>query len=130
MASLSAARSPMFSSTRASSTSGPKTSQLMRNGGTSIGCSGNSRLTGGEYYQGQGVGIHSTTGLGWVQGLFACFWHLLFIWTSLLTMYSVGMTGMSRRVSGKSLVLGLPRHYGKQFVSPDRGETISMGRIG
>ena len=49
MASLSAARSPMLSSTRASSTSGSKISQLTGNGGSTIGCSGNSRLTGRDH---------------------------------------------------------------------------------
>ena len=101
MASLSAARSPMFNFTRTSSTSVPKISQLMGNGASAIGCSGNSRLTGGEYYQGQGVGIHSATELGWVQGLLACFWHFVFLCSSLLTRSGLGMTGMSRRGSGE-----------------------------
>ena len=47
------------------------------------------------------MGIHSTRELGQVQGLLACFWHLLFLWTSLLTRSGVGMTGMSRRGSGE-----------------------------
>ena len=31
---------------------------------------------------------------------------------------------------GKLLVLGLPGHYDRQLVIPDRGKNTSMGRVG
>ena len=109
MASLSDARSPMFSSSRASSTSKPKDIPIDGKWGSEIGCSGKLQVNWRGILPRARVGIHSAMELGQVQGLFACF-PSVFLWTNLLTRSGVGMTGMSRRGMGKSLVLGQPGH--------------------
>ena len=94
-----------------SSTSGPKVSQFMGNGWSAIGYSGNSRLAGGEYYQGQGVGNLFYYRVRMGHGSVGLFWHMFFLWNSLLTRSGVGMTGISSRGIGEVTGLGLHRHY-------------------
>ena len=65
--------------------------------GLNIGLRGNIRRM--AFYHREGVGICSTTELGKVQSLLAGLWHLIFLWTSLLSRSGVGMTGISRRNS-------------------------------